>query len=156
FIVAKMAVEKSAARGWMDAPGFRAGTGKLASVRTFSFKQLRDNFSPPTADNRRRPVHDRMFANFARMFIFLVEEDLRNTGEIYDRDEVLYAVRFMRTWIQRLEGAEDAAINARVLSIESLAKTARELRTAANRAENPGTGLQPNGRWAEFAAPYGG
>jgi hypothetical protein len=156
FIVAKMAVEKSAARGWMDAPGFRAGTGKLASVRTFSFKQLRDNFSPPPADNRRRPVHDRMFANFARMFIFLVEEDLRQTGEIYDRDEVLYAVRFMRTWIQRLEGAEDPAINARVLSIESLAKTARELRTAANRTENPGTGLQPTGRWGEFATPYAG
>lgn len=156
FVVAKMAVEKAAARGWMDAPGFRAGTGKLASVRTFSFKQLRDNFSPPPADSRRRPVHDRMFANFARMFILLVEEDLRKTGEIYDRDEVLYAVRFMRTWIQRLEGAEDPAINALVLSIESLAKSARELRTAANRTENPGTGLQPTGRWAEFATPYAG
>jgi hypothetical protein len=156
FVFAKMSVEKSAARGWMDAPGFRAGTGKIASVRTFSFKQLRDNFSPPPTGSRRKPVHDRMFANFARMSIYLVEEDLRTTGEIFDRDEVLYAVRFMRTWIQRLEGAEDPEINARVLSIESLAKTARELRTAANRAENPGTGLQPNGRWAEFATPYTG
>jgi hypothetical protein len=155
-VFAKMSVEKSAARGWMDAPGFRAGTGKIASVRTFSFKQLRDNFSPPPTGSRRKPVHDRMFANFARMSIYLVEEDLRTTGEIFDRDEVLYAVRFMRTWIQRLEGAEDPEINARVLSIESLAKTARELRTAANRAENPGTGLQPNGRWAEFATPYTG
>lgn len=92
----------------------------------------------------------------ARMFIFLVEEDLRKTGEVYDRDEVLYAVRFMRTWIQRLEGAEDPAINAQVVSIEPLAKTARELRTAVNRTENPGTGLQPTGRWAEFATPYTG
>ncbi|WP_224248420.1 hypothetical protein [Hyalangium gracile] len=156
FIVAKMAVEKSAAAGWMEAPGFRAGTGKLASVRTFSFKQLRDNFSPPPANNRRRPVHDRMFANFARMFIYLVEEDLRSTGEVFDRDEVLAAIRFMRTWVQRLEGAEDPQINALVLSIESLAKSARELRTAANRSQNPGTGLQPTGRWAEFSTPYGG
>ncbi|MBN1209524.1 MAG: hypothetical protein JXB05_32030 [Myxococcaceae bacterium] len=156
FIVAKMSVEKSAASGWMDAPGFRAGTGKLASVRTFSFKQLRDNFSPPPSGSRRRPVHERMFANFARMSIYLVEEDLRKTGEIFDRDEVLYAVRFMRTWIQQLEGAEDPQINALVLSIESLAKSARELRTESNRTENPGTGLQPNGRWAEFATPYGG
>ncbi len=156
FIVAKMAVEKSAAQGWMDAPGFRAGTGKLASVRTFSFKQLRDNFSPPPASDRRRPVHDRMFANFARMFIYLVEDDLRQTGEIFDRTEVLYAVRFMRTWIARLEGAEDADINARVRSIEALALSARELRTDANRQENPGTGLQPDGRWAEFATPYDG
>ncbi|HYH96348.1 hypothetical protein [Hyalangium sp.] len=156
FIVAKMAVEKSAAHEWMEAPGFRAGTGKLASVRTFSFKQLRDNFSPPPTGSTRRPVHDRMFANFARMFIYLVEEDLRKTGEIFDRDEVLYAVRFMRTWLQRLEGAEDAQLNALVLSIESLAKSARELRTAANRTQNPGTGLQPNGRWGEFATPYTG
>jgi hypothetical protein len=156
FIVAKMAVEKSAVRGWMDAPRFRAGTGKLASVRTFSFKQLRDNFSPPPTGDRRRPVHDRMFANFARMFIYLVEEDLRSTGEIFDRTEVLYAVRFMRTWIARLEAAEDTQLNALVLSIESLAPSARELRSQANRNENPGTGLQPNGRWAEFAAPYSG
>ncbi len=34
--------------------------------------------------------------------------------------------------------------------------TARELRTDANRRENPGPGLQPNGRWAELAAPYDG
>ena len=48
------------------------------------------------------------------------------------------------------------SLNALVLSIESLAKTARELRTEANRTQNPGTGLQPNGRWAEFSTPYGG
>lgn len=156
FVVAKMAVEKSAARAWMDAGGFRTGTGKIASVRTFSFKQLRDNFSPPPESSRRRPVHERMFANFARMWIYLVEEDLRQSGEIFDRDEVLYAVRFMRTWIAELEGAEDAAINQLVLSIESLAQAAEELRTEDNRQQNPGTGLQPNNRWAEFDAPYEG
>jgi hypothetical protein len=156
FIVAKTAVEKSAASAWRDAPGFREGTGRIASVRTFSFKQLRDNFSPPPANDRRRPVHDRMFANFARMWIFLIEEDLRTRHEIYDRDEVLYAVRFMRTWIQQLEGAEDPVINQRVLSIEALAPQATELRSARNRQENPGTGLQPTGRWAEFATPYTG
>jgi hypothetical protein len=156
FIVAKMAVEKSAARGWMDAPGFREGTGKLASVRTFSFKQLRDNFSPPPEGSPRRAVHARMFANFARMFLFLVEEDLRKTGEVYDRDEVLHAVRFLRTWPERLEGAQDAQLNALVRSIESLARSARELRTEAHRTQNPGTGLQPSGRWGEFSTPYDG
>lgn len=156
FIVAKTAVEKSAATAWRDAPGFREGTGRIASVRTFSFKQLRDNFSPPPANDRRRAVHERMFANFARMWIFLVEEDLRTRREIYDRNEVLYAVRFMRTWIPQLEGAEDPVINQRVLSIEALALEATELRSARNRQENPGTGLQPNGRWAEFATPYTG
>ncbi|WP_163998906.1 hypothetical protein [Pyxidicoccus caerfyrddinensis] len=143
FIVAKMAVEKSTAQGWMDAPGFRTGTGKLASVRTFSFKQLRDNFSPPPAGDRRRPVHDRMFANFARMFIFLVEEDLKHTGEIFDHTEVLNAVRFIRTWIARLEGAEDADINARVRSIETLSQSARELRTDANRGRIPAPACSP-------------
>lgn len=154
FVVAKTAVEKSAARGWMDAPGFRAGTGKIASVRTFSFKQLRDDFSPPPLSSVRRPVHDRMFSNFARMWIYLVEEDLRQSGEIFDRDEVLYAVRFMRTWIAELEGVEDESVNDLVVSIEALAQAAVELRTEENRKQNPGTGLQPNNRWAEFANPY--
>jgi hypothetical protein len=156
FVVAKTAAEKSAATAWMNAGGFRAGTGKIASVRTFSFKQLRDNFSPPPQDDPRRATHERMFANFARMWIHLVEDDLKTTGEIFDRPEVLRAVRFMRTWIAALEGAEDPAINALVLSIEALAPAAKELRTPENIAENPGTGLQPTGTWAEFDAPYTG
>lgn len=156
FLVAKMAVEKSAASEWQGAPGFRQGTGKLASVRTFSFKQLRNNFSPPPADDPRRATHARMFANFARMWLFLVEEDLAKTGEVYDRDEVLYACRFMRTWIAALEGAEDPAINAVMLSIEALAPAAVDLRTDAHRAAHPGTGLQPTGTWGEFAEPYTG
>lgn len=156
FVVAKTAAEKSAAKGWMEAPGFRAGTGKIASVRTFSFKQIRNNFSPPPQDDPRRATHDRMFANFARMWIYLVEDDLKASGEIFDRQEVLRAVRFMRTWIAELEGNEDPAINAAVLSIEALAPGAKELRTAENMDENPGTGLQPTGTWGEFDAPYTG
>lgn len=156
FVVAEMAVAKSAASEWFDAPGYRQGTGKIASVRTFSFKQLRDNFSPPPADDPRLATHRRMFANFARMWIYLVEEDLDKSGTIYDRPEVLRAVRFMRTWIAELEGAEDPAINAAVLSIEALAPAAEELRSPQNIDENPGTGLQPNGNWGEFDAPYQG
>ncbi|WP_313917685.1 hypothetical protein [Tahibacter sp.] len=154
FVVAKMAVEKSAASEWMNAPGFRQGTGKIASVRTFSFKQLRDNFSPPPQNDPRYPVHARMFANFARMWIYLVEEDVRVSGSIYHRTEVMRAVRFMRTWIVQLEGQEDAQINALVGALETSAAAATELRTQQNISENPGTGLQPNGRWAEFDTPY--
>jgi len=36
------------------------------------------------------------------------------------------------------------------------AADAKELRTAENIDENPGTGLQPNGTWGEFDAPYTG
>jgi hypothetical protein len=104
-----------------------------------------------------------MFANFARMWIYLVEEDLRLTGEIYGRDGVLgggptdrggllSAIRFMRGWIAELEGAEDPAINALVVSIEQLAVTATELRTPDNYEDYEG--LQPTGRWAEFQTPY--
>lgn len=125
-------------------------------MRTFSFKQLRDNFSPPPADDPRLATHTRMFANFARMWLHLVEEDLATSGTIYDRDEVLYACRFMRTWIETLEGAEDPAMNALMLSIESLAADAEDLRTQAHRDMFPGTGLQPTGEWGEFAQPYQG
>jgi hypothetical protein len=156
FVVTKTAVEKSAAVGFRDADGFRNGTGKIASVRTFSFKQLRNNLSQPPANDPRRATYDRMFANFARMWIYLIEDDLAQSKEIYDRDEVLYAVRYMRTWIAQLEGNEDPAINAAVLSIEKLAPAATELRSQQNRDDNPGTGLQPNGTWGEFMAPYAG
>lgn len=156
FVVAKMAVEKSAASAWTEAPDFRQGLGKRASVRTFSFKQLRDNFSPPPVDDPRRATHARMFANFARMWLYLVEDDLKSSGTIYDRDEVLYACRFMRTWIAELEGAEDPAINGLMLSIEALAPAATELRTDAHRQMFPGTGLQPTGDWGEFQDPYAG
>ena len=156
FVVAQMAVAKASAVEWFDAPGYREGTGKLASVRTFSFKQLRYNFSPPNDGDPRLATHRRMFANFARMSIYLVEDDLKQSGSIYDAPEVLRAVRFMRTWILELEGAEDPAINAAVLSIEALAPAADELRSQQNKDQNPGTGLQPNGDWAEFDAPYQG
>ena len=75
---------------------------------------------------------------------------------MYDAPEVLRAVRFMRTWIAELEGAEDPAINAAVLSIEALAPAAEELRSQQNKDDNPGTGLQPSGDWDEFDAPYQG
>jgi hypothetical protein len=152
FVVAKMAAAKAVAREWLAGPGRRQGTGKIASVRTFSFKQIRDDFSPPATAGFRRDVHERMFANFARMWILLVKKDLEETGEIYSREDVLKAVRFMRTWVPRLEGAEDPAINAAVLAIEALALSARELRPANETGEL----LQPIGRWQEFALPYQG
>lgn len=156
FVLAKTAVEKSAASDWRDAEGFRNGTGKIASVRTFSFKQLRNDLSSPPTNDPRRATYERMLGNFARMWIYLVEDDLKQSGEIYDRAEVLYAVRYMRTWVAQLEGQEDAGINAAVLSIEKLAPSAAELRSQKNRDDHPGTGLQPNGTWAEFAQPYTG
>jgi hypothetical protein len=113
FVVAKTAVEKSAAVDWFEVPDYRQGTGKIASVRTFSFKQLRNNFSQPPDNDPRRADYDRMLANFARMWIFLVEEDLELTGEIYDREEVLYAVRYMRSCARRRTAMR---IRARVCS----------------------------------------
>jgi hypothetical protein len=38
--------------------------------------------------------------------------------------------------------------------LETSAAAATELRSPQNISENPGTGLQPNGRWAEFDTPY--
>lgn len=162
FIVALMAVRKSAASEWFDTPGFREGTGKVASVRTFSFKQLRNNFSEP-ASGPRQMVHRRMFANFARMWIYLIEDDLRQTGEIYGRSGthdgspseaggVLEAVRFMREWIGQLEGSDDEEINELVRSIERLAAAAVERRSQDNFDSTDG--LQPNNTWGDYQEPY--
>lgn len=162
FVFTMMAVRKSAAKEWLGAPGFRKGTGKLASVRTFSFKQTRWNFSSPPESSPRYATHRRMFANFARMFLYLVEEDLAKTGEIFGRDGggkadrggVLQATRFLRSWLKELEGKDDPAIDALAVSIEKLAKAAKELRDAQNYADYDG--LQPTGDWADFQTPFGG
>ncbi|MCY1058275.1 hypothetical protein [Nannocystis sp. SCPEA4] len=156
FLVAKLAVAKSAAVDWFDVADVRQGHGKIASVRTFSFKQLRNNFSHPPDADPRLVTHRRMFANFARMWLYLVEEDLAVSGTVYDRGEVLRACRFMRTWFADLEGAEDPAMNDLMLSIEALAAAADELRGDAHRDMFAGTGLQPTGTWAEFDEPYQG
>jgi hypothetical protein len=75
---------------------------------------------------------------------------------VFDRPEVLRAVRFMRTWIARAGGGGGRGVNAAVLSIEALAPAAEELRSPQNKADNPGTGLQPNGDWGAFDVPYQG
>ena len=80
--------------------------------------------------------------------------DLRRSGTVFDRDGVLIACRFMRTWIARLEGADDPAIDAVMRSIEELGAAATELRTAENRDDYPG--LQPTGTWDELQAPFTG
>jgi hypothetical protein len=161
FVFAQMAVRKSAASGWLGAPGFRKGTGKLASVRTFSFKQIRNNFSHPPQSSPRYATHRLLFANFARMFLYLVEEDLRVSGEVFgllgrsnQEGGLLVATRFMRTWIAELEGKEDPAINALQLSIEDLGPKAKELRDEANMKDY--NGLEPTYVWSDFQAPYGG
>jgi hypothetical protein len=159
FVFAVMAVRKSAAKEWFNFDGFRKGTGKIASVRTFSFKQIRNNFSHPPQSSPRFAAHQRMFANFARMFLYLVDEDIRNTNEVFGRDPrsaqeggLLVAVRFMREWIQNLEGAEDPTINQLVKSIEALAPQAKELRDSANAQQYPG--LEPTYVWGEYQNPY--
>lgn len=161
FVFTQMAVRKSAAKEWFDAPGFRKGTGKIASVRTFSFKQIRDNFSPPLENSPRYATHRKMFANFARMFLYLIEEDIRLSGEVFglngrskEEGGLLVATRFMRSWIAELEGKEDPAINALQLSIEAQGPKAKELRDEQNMKDY--NGLEPTFVWSEFQAPYGG
>ena len=149
FVFAKMAVEKSAATEWFYAGGPRQGTGKIASGRTFSFKQIRDNFSSPPSDDPRYAMHRRIFANFARMWIHLVADDLRRTGSIYSRLDVLKAVRFMRSWIARIEGQPDPNIEMAAWTIEMYGSAAVELRPAGQTEEI----LQPIGRWSEFLTP---
>lgn len=168
FVFTMMAVRKSAAAELMDASGFRRGTGKIASVRTFSFKQVRGNFSPPPESSPRNATHRLMFANFARMFLFLIEADLEASGTIFgrsgtldgspsNRGGVLQVARFLRHSVSEIEGAEDPTINALMVSIEALGAAATELRPASDFDDFPG--LQPTNRWGagedvNFQLPY--
>jgi hypothetical protein len=97
-----------------------------------------------------------MFANFARMWIYLVEEDLKRSGEVYDAPEVLRAVRFMRTWIGELEGAEDPAINASCSRSRRSRRRRPSCARSRTRTRTPAPACSRTATGREFDAPYQG
>lgn len=132
FVVAKTSVAKAGATAWFNAPGPGvAGHGKWASFTPFMvLHHIERNRNEPGAADPRRAAHDRMFSNTARMWIYLVHDDLERTRTVYDRNLVRGAIRFARAWLNATEpGVDHAPIDAVVAQIETLLNSAQELRT---------------------------
>jgi hypothetical protein len=142
FVVAMTSVAKAnAAPAWFSAAGAGvAGHGKWAAFNPFMVLHHSErNRNEPGAGDVRRPAHDRMFANTARLWIHLVHEDLERTGQVYDRYLVRNVIRFVRGWLTATEpGVNHAPIDAIIADIESRLDRAQELRTNFNGDDLPG------------------
>ena len=141
FVVAKTSVAKAGATAWFSAPGPGvAGHGKWASFTPFMvLHHIERNRNEPGAGDARRAQHDLMFSNTARMWIYLVHEDLERTGTVYDRNLVRGALRFARQWLNTTEpGVDHTALDAVLAQTEELLTTARELRTDFTTDDLPG------------------
>ncbi len=132
FVVAMTSVAKANAAAWFTASGDGVrGHGKWAAFNPFmALHHIERNRNEPPAGDARRALHDRMFSNTARLWIYLVQDDLERTASVYDRALVRGCIRFARAWLNNTEPALDhTALDAVIADIEQRLNTAQELRT---------------------------
>jgi mono/diheme cytochrome c family protein len=136
FVLAKTSVHKAnAAAGFFNAAGEGvAGHGKWAAFNPFMVLHHSErNRNEPGATDPRRVMHDRMFSNTARMWIYLVHADLEATGTVFSRELVRGCIRFCRAWLDQTEPTVNkVALDAVIANIETRLNTATELRTNFN------------------------
>ena len=141
FVVAMTSVAKAGAGDFFNAvgPGV-AGHGKWAAFNPFMvLHHIERNRNEPGAGDARRAMHDLMFSNTARMWIYLVQDDLARTGSVFDRELVRGSIRFCRAWLNATEaGIDHAPINVVVADIETRLSAATELRTDFSGPDLPG------------------
>ena len=141
FVVAMTSVAKANATAFFNAtgPGVK-GHGKWAAFNPFMvLHHIERNRNEPPADDPRRVLHDRMYSNTARMWIYLVQQDLESSGTVYSRELVRGCIRFCRTWLKSTEPTVDhTALDAVIVDIETRLNTATELRTDFSTQDLPG------------------
>lgn len=80
-----------------------------------------------------------MFSNTARLWIYLVQDDLERTGTVFSRELVRGCIGFCRAWLNATEpGVNHAAIDAVIADINTRLNTATELRTDFTTDDLPG------------------
>jgi len=103
FIVAKMSAEKANADGWGKTvgPGV-AGHGKWASIRPFLVYKHSEFQRPMFGEyDPRHELQKRLLTNTARMWLYLVHEDVERTGMAFDRAGTAKAINFARlNWLE--------------------------------------------------------
>jgi hypothetical protein len=103
FIVAKMSAEKANADGWGKTvgPGV-AGHGKWASIRPFLVYKHSEFQRPMFGEyDPRHELQRQLLTNTARMWLYLVHEDVERTGTAFDRQGTAKAINFARlNWLE--------------------------------------------------------
>jgi mono/diheme cytochrome c family protein len=100
FIVAAIVTAKANARDYQNITGVALpGHGRWASPRPFmAFKHSERELHHPPPNDLRFPIHARLWANSFRMFLYLMNDELERTHEVFDRKRTLDAVSYMHQW----------------------------------------------------------
>jgi mono/diheme cytochrome c family protein len=108
FIVAAIATAKANAHQYLDMPGIALqGHGMWASPRPFGvFKNNEREIHHPLPTDSRYAIHERLWANAFRMFLFLMDDELAQTGKVFDRAYTLKNVNWIYNWFSVANGVE--------------------------------------------------
>ncbi len=108
FIVAAIATAKANAHQYVDMKGIALqGTGMWASPRPFGvFKNNERELHHPQATDSRYAIHERLWANAFRMFLFLMNDELGQSGKVFDRAYTLKNVDWIYHWFSAANGVE--------------------------------------------------
>jgi hypothetical protein len=142
FIVAAIVTAKANARDYQNVAGVALpGHGRWASPRPFmAFKHSERELHHPPPNDLRFPIHARLWANAFRMFLYLMNDELERTNQVYDRKRTLDAVNYMHQWFgpgRPLEPAPTTATST-PSSLRSASGWRRRSRWASSRATRLG------------------
>ncbi|MAJ61152.1 MAG: hypothetical protein CBC48_15025 [bacterium TMED88] len=119
FILARMSVEKAQAEGWEKRLGRgTTGHGQWASIRPFLVYK-HSEFQRPLfgAGDPRREMQRRLLDNTARMWLYLVNDDLAQSGAAFDRAGTAWAMNFARlNWLDGTDPGGDRTETDRLFS----------------------------------------
>jgi len=108
FVVSAIATAKANAHQYLNMPGIALqGHGMWASPRPFGvFKNNEREIHHPQPTDSRYAIHERLWANGFRMFLFLMNDELGQTGKVFDRAYTLKNVDWIYHWFSVGTGVE--------------------------------------------------
>jgi mono/diheme cytochrome c family protein len=108
FIVAAIATAKANAKPYLDMKGIALqGHGMWASPRPFGvFKNNEREIHHPAATDSRFAIHERLWANTFRMFLYLMNDELGQTNKVFDRAYTLENANWIYHWFSVATGVE--------------------------------------------------
>jgi mono/diheme cytochrome c family protein len=146
FVVATIITHKAnAPKEYLDMKGIATtGHGMWASPRPFlAFKQSERELHHPPPTDLRYPIHERIWANGFRMALYLMNDELARTGQVFDRARTLQNVEFIHHWFGlSLEvGQDHTDLDALVSELTGRLANAQEIGTVV--VTEPGDAPDP-------------
>jgi mono/diheme cytochrome c family protein len=108
FVVGAIATAKANAHQYLDMKGIALqGHGMWASPRPFGvFKNNEREIHHPLPTDSRYAIHERLWANSFRMFLFLMNDEVGQTQKVFDRAYTTKNVDWIYHWFSAANGVE--------------------------------------------------